>query len=621
MNDDLRTAFLTYYLQSLKERTRLEKGIIKNGLDWVAYSLGIANGFRPIRLPFFRNSGAELPKAKNEIEYGIDESFVVEGDKKLVIFVLKDERLTNGTWTNNDFEGDLRRAIAPDLSDPLLKDITTVEVVLIYNKDEDAGGVALFDRFVQNAPSKIRDVITLSITRWNLSRLVEQVSERLMNPNLLPSKYFSLFSYICAQFADFRHGSDQWENQLIPNWRAFLREVLAERSGERAVLMLPVALLILRELGKENPSSETGLIDLTEWAVLEAWSSALESGEPLALAAAHRLYGEFYLLQLERFYRAHGHVISKVHVLDQGGGGSFGVAQAANAIKALWHTARVGLLAFGYFQVLARRTTEEKAEHAKQAFEWAHLMIGLLNASPAADRPILDINHIELFLIWRTLQQVGKKADAGKWLANLEKNLFLRRIGQDHLIFVHTGLNLEPVWEYLASGEAPPEFDDTSSTLVVMLMMLCQTMAVPERDALLMLFWNELVLAHDGEGRPLKGKTPLHLMAWQPPKDWSKKILRESVGQEGECIVLNLFEIGSEPTTGAEIAEALERFVREVRAKRETALPEEIPASLVALACLKHQNPLPMEFWCSLIYPLKPQDDNGPVNEKNNPSS
>lgn len=613
MNDDLRTSFLTYYLQSLKERTRVEKGVIKNGLDWVVYSLGLANGFRPIRLPFFRNSGSELPNAKTEIEYGIDESFVVEEEKKLLIFVLKDERLTNSKWTNNDFDGDLRRAITPDLNDPSLKGITQVEVILVYNKDEDSGGTGLFDRFVQNAPTKLRDTISLSISRWNLSRLVREVSERLMNPNLLPEKYFSQFSYICAQFADFTHGSDQWENQLIPNWKAFLREVLAERSGERAVLMLPVTLLILREYGKNNPSCETGLIDLTEWAVLAAWAAALESKDEIGLSAAQLLYGTFYLVQLERFYRAHGDIISKEHVLDQGGGGGHGVAQAANAIKALWHTARVGLLAFGYFQVLAHKTKEEKEEHAKLAFEWAHLMISLLNASPATDRPILDIHHIELFLIWRALIQVDKKKDIATWLVHLEKNLFIRRIGQDHLIFVHGGLDYDPVWEYLASGERPPEFNDSGSTLVVMLMMFCHALPISERDALMLLIWKDLVLVHDSQGQVIRDRQPLNLMVWQPPKDWCPRILRENISQDGECIVLQLFEMGLEPTTGDQLANELERFVQQVRANRDTKLPDDIPTSLIALACLKHRNPLPMEIWCTSIYKAQVTSSEAPL--------
>lgn len=51
-------SFVTYYLQSLSERTRREKKGTKWGIDWVAYNLGLAMFGKPVRLPFLR-SGAE----------------------------------------------------------------------------------------------------------------------------------------------------------------------------------------------------------------------------------------------------------------------------------------------------------------------------------------------------------------------------------------------------------------------------------------------------------------------------------------------------------------------------------------------------------------------------------
>ena len=113
MSMDVKTSFLTYYIRSLPER-------------WWA---------------------DEISKTKTEAEFGIDAAFVSRDGKLLTIFVLKDEPLNNSTWTQNDFDADLRRAAVPDLEASGFKSISVVRVILVYNtpdsRTKPARGVVL----------------------------------------------------------------------------------------------------------------------------------------------------------------------------------------------------------------------------------------------------------------------------------------------------------------------------------------------------------------------------------------------------------------------------------------------------------------------------------------------
>src|SRR5947208_1211887 len=98
VSTDVTTSFLTYYVRSLAERTRVEKTGTKFGFDWIIYGLGLAEGLIPVRLPFFRSGPNEISKTKTEVEFGIDLAFLSGDGAVLTVFVLKDEVLTNASW-------------------------------------------------------------------------------------------------------------------------------------------------------------------------------------------------------------------------------------------------------------------------------------------------------------------------------------------------------------------------------------------------------------------------------------------------------------------------------------------------------------------------------------------
>src|SRR6266481_6689274 len=146
MTNDARSTFLTYYIRSLAERTRVEKTGTKFGFDWFIYNLALADGLIPVRLPFFRGGPAEISKTKTEIEFGVDLAFLSQDRRSLTVFVLKDEELTNANWKAHDFDPDIRAATTVDLTPSELSKVREVTIILAYNKDEDNAGVGLYER-------------------------------------------------------------------------------------------------------------------------------------------------------------------------------------------------------------------------------------------------------------------------------------------------------------------------------------------------------------------------------------------------------------------------------------------------------------------------------------------
>jgi hypothetical protein len=606
VTNDVTTSFLTYYLRSLSERTRVEKASTKYGFDWVIYNLALADDLIPYRLPFMRGGLNETSKTKTEPEFGIDCSFLSPDRRTLTIFVLKDEILCNTTWTKNDFDADLRKAAAPNLTPQEFKDVKNVRIVLAYNKDEDQTGIQLYTNLTQSIPGRLANDVTISFERWNLTILVEKVRCKLLTPSLLPQRFFSLFGYICSQFADFRHGSDEWNNQLVPNWRHFLNDLLADNADERSARSIPVALIILREHGKSNPSAETGWIDLTEWAILAAWKVYRATPKESVQQAVLEMWTSFYLVELERFYNSHAAELSLEHSLNTNCTGAFLLDAVASAIVAHWHLARLGILAIGLAEFLRPEANGERQMRSESLSTVANWIVGMLNGNPAAKRPLLDIHHIELFLVWHSLWRVGRKEDIYVWLMELGQRLLVRRAGVAPLPFLEGSNSLDLVFEFIAMKQKPPEFCDQSSLLLVFLLELCLEFDPAKRDCLFELYYCRIALGQTEECEQMNGTKPIDLMGWAPADDWSERVLDQSLVEEGESQTLENI-----PTsTGiAGIVSHVETFVRQSRTARQFKFPDNLPVSLVILACLKHRSPLPPELWRIPIFGKLKQDN------------
>lgn len=599
MSLDVTTSFLTYYIRSLAERTRVEKTSTKYGFDWIIYNLALADNLIPYRLPFIRSGPTEISKTKTEPEFGIDSSFLSPDRKILTIFVLKDEVLSNSNWTSHGFDGDLRRAAAPDLTPAEFKDINEVRVVLAYNKDEDQTGIQLYNNLTRSLGTRIADNVKLLFERWNLTALTESVRNKLLTPSLLPQQFFSLFGYICSQFGDFRHGSDEWTKQLIPNWRRFIDDLLKDNADERSVRLLPVALIVLREHGNNNPTAETGWIDLAEWAMLAVWRVHGSTEKPLVKQAAFQMWIGFYVVELERFYEQHSAELAVEHGVEIRGAGNY-IDSVASAVISYWHIARLGILALSYAQLLPSGTKNEHDFRALKTRTATNYLVSLLNVNPSASRPLIDLHHIELFLIWRTLWQVGRRNDIFLWLQSLHSYLMVRRAGTVQLPFIEGGNSLDLVFEYAATGEKPPEFCDQSSMLLLCILEFCFSLEPLQRNELLVRYYGEIVLGQDSFGQQMFDRKPIDLMGWCPPEDWQQKVLIKSLADEGESQTVEFGSTNSRD--GNAIAAKLETFINQSRTIRKTLLANEVPIAVIILACLKHRSPLPAEIWRQSIF-------------------
>ena len=598
------TSFLLYYIRSLAERTRQEKTSVKIGFDWIIYNLALADDLTPHRLPFLRSGPTEISKTKTEPEFGIDASFLSSDRRTLIIFVLKDEVLTNANWTAKDFDSDLRKAAAPDLRPPEFENVNRVKVILAYNKDEDQTGIQLYTHLTAALGNKIANEVELSFERWNLTTLTERVRSKLLTPSLLPQQFFSLFNYTCAQFGDFRHGSDEWTKQLIPNWRHFIDDLLKDNTNERCVRMLPVALIILREYGKDNLSAETGWIDLAEWAMLAAWRvfQLTESYEVKAIVA--QMWNDFYITELERYYQQHANELAIEHSLETSHRSLSYLDATTAAVISYWHIGRLGILGLSFGELMGEKTDQQRQAKVLAMRTVANQMVSLLNANSATNRPLIDLHHIELFLIWRTLWQIGRVNDIYSWLTILRSSLLIRRAGTIPLPFIDGGNSLDLCFEYAATGERPPEFNDQSSMLLLCLLEFCFSLQPAQRNELLALYYREIILGQDSYGEQMHERKPIDIMGWAPPDDWMTKILTKSLADDGESQTVETFA-SPRGTDGSSIAQQIEAFVRQSRSAKKTVLPSDIPSAVIVLACLKHRSPLPAELWRRWIFDVE----------------
>jgi hypothetical protein len=590
-------SFVADYLYSLHERTRKEKTGTKWGLDWVVYNLGFARFGKPVRLPFMRGGGQDYGKSKVEAEFGIDLAFLSEDRQDLVIFVLKDEPLTNKNWTNNDFDRDLRMAMAPDLNTQELDKVTSVTVILAYNKDDEQNGIALYNRLTSSAPSTLRGNILLAFVRWNLSELVEQTVNNILNPSLVPERFFGQLSYLAAQAGDFTHGSDAWEQQLLPNWKRFLNDILAE--NDRGASLVSVALIILNQHAQTNVSFSTGWIDLIEWAALALWDKYAKQPDGSILGDVQHFWNDFYIVELESFYRSNIAALGTEHSVDLVGGGSF-IGPLVAACVAFWHVARLGLLSLQVTANSQAQGSRESVADAKRQ-EFANWMIMLLNANVSARRPLLDIQHIEIFLIVECFRAAGRLADIGEFIVDLQSRLFLRRFGRNDLPFLDSANSLRNVFEQVATKPADSLISTQSSFFVLVLLELCCLIPGDSREQLIAAIHRRLVLGAADVGDPGEFKS-LDLMSWIPPADWAQRIFAGPL-QEGEAVVVHRFS-DNRDAGAPEILAGMRRIVTEMRKAQTFELPEVIPLSALVLACLRYGSPLPPEIWRRHAFPV-----------------
>jgi hypothetical protein len=592
--------FLTGYVQSLAEETRLESSGQRFGFDHIIYELSLADELVPVRLSFFRgDNNVSIPK--KEPEHGIDQAFVSRDGKSLTVFVLKAATLTYANWISASFETDLRRARDQDLTAEDLSLVENAKIILAYNKDDNEKGVECWERFVSSSASKIGDKVTLSFQRWNLTSIVNNVHTKLLTPSLLPENFFKKFTYLCWQVGDFIHGSPQWHEVLLPDWREFLTTVLSEATHERNVRLISVALIVLRAHGKRtddgavHPSFETGWIELMEWAVLALWRAAVRADVREITNAVFEIWLKYYLVELERYYARHVDLLAAEHSLEYSGGM---LQEGTSTYVAYWHLGRLGILSMATSELVPAKSKESEGTTQVQtllarAADW---IVTLLNQNPACSRPLLDIHHIQIFLVWRALAVCGRWVDALNWFYSMFQRLLFRRLGHAGCRIIDSDNSWESLFEYLATGEEPYAGFGRSSYLLLMIMEIC--LGAPELEdghsgaELASVIHSQLILEKNGSGGKLPFKEHVELMGWIPPVDWPEKILE---GQVTGGVSVPAHFSGEENELA--LPATLRRFVQNTRQRMSLQNVPRVPTSVLVLACLKFNSPLPSEFW------------------------
>lgn len=609
-------SFLINYILSLKERTRnepqkkktkdkVEKGYkttLQMGFDWIIYNIALASNWVPVSLPFFRSIDQKEFVTKTGAQFGIDMAFL--NNNELIIFVLKDERLNNTNWTKHNFDKDIRMASAPDLSSFKRNEVKSIRIILAYNKDEDDTGIKLFDNLINSFPSKIQNEITIGFERWNLTKIVDEISFSLITPDLLPQHLSGILGYICSQVKEFNYGSMEWQNILIPNWKNFLSILLSEDIDDKRLRLIPVCLFIIDNyLPKDRPSSYTGWIDLIEWAMLAVWSK-VDSIKDISLKQIIYvdLWNSFYLTELEKYLLTNQELFYTEHgITSKGGVGN--LSPLNDAYLAFWLVGRIGILHFGFQEIIPteeRQSNELVNRLASRSFEWIK---NILNNNPAAYRPLVDLNHIELFIIWMIIYQVDNKNFLKEWLSELEPRLIVRRLGHHKIPFIEGRNRYDLIAEYASTystlQKKPDEFVDTSSYLLLMLLEIMFSLDENDRDEMLNKYFKHIIFGKGDDNKPLSDPDyQIDLYSWIPPDDWTKRIYKEKVVDGIAVPTLNFVDTGEE-----KLCSKINTFIKQSVKKYPTKLTFENPLASYILACIKNESPLPPVFWRGSIFP------------------
>jgi len=227
----------------------------------------------------------------------------------------------------------------------------------------------------------------------------------------------------------------------------------------------------------------------------------------------------------------------------------------------------------------------------------------LLKNNPAALRPLIDLHHIELYLIWLIIYQSDRDDTLFSWLSELEFRLVVRRLGFNKIPFIEGRNRLDLVAEYSATGEKPDEFVDSSSYMLMMILELTFCLPDDERDLLLNSYHKHIIMGIGDDDKPLSNPPlEINLQSWVPPEDWSKRVFLETV-TDGLNISSTNFHSEKESDNQLSLAQ---RIIKSIE-KCEKSYPDKneikAPQSAYILACIKNKSPLPPIFWRRTIFP------------------
>ena len=341
----------------------------------------------------------------------------------------------------------------------------------------------------------------------------------------------------------------------------------------------------VEEDGEVHPSFETGWIDLMEWAVLALWAAAVRAKSNPITNAVFEIWLRNYLVELEHYYTRHAELLSAEHSLEYPAGM---LQEGASGYVAYWHLGRLGILSMAASEL--RPGAEAKEEEAAAQVQSilakvSNWIVILLNKNPACSRPLLDIHHIEIFLVWRALAVCGRWSDVTNWFYSLFQRLLYRRLGLAGCRLISGDNSWESLFEFLGSGDVPHRGFGRSSYLLLMIIEIC--LGAPRSEGshsgeeLATVIHSQLILEDDGTGTGGKFafKEHVELMGWIPPDDWEERVWWEPLPTG--VSVPGHFTGGEDE---AALPKALKRFVENTRRPLKLDKVPRVPPSVLVLA-------------------------------------
>jgi hypothetical protein len=357
---------------------------------------------------------------------------------------------------------------------------------------------------------------------------------------------------------------------------------------------------------EDKSSSYTGWIDLIEWALLAVLNKTdNKMDDKLRFIVFSELWHSLYLYELEKYLIAnHKIFIVENSIISKGRVGH--LAPLNDAYLCYWIIGRIGILHLGFVEIFDPSEFSNNKLIKKLLDRSVDWLKNLIQNNPSAYRPLIDINHIELYLIWLIFYQIDDKNYLYRWFSELESRLVVRRLGNHKIPFIEGRNRLDLVAEYAATysitGEKPYGFVDNSSYLLMMLLELMFSLDDSSRDDLLDRYFKHIVLGLGDDDQELSSPHyEVELQSWYPPENWSERIYDRKV-TDGTSISTQNFAMSMD----IPLAERIQKFI----AWSEMNFPPKIifinPLSTYILACIKNNSPLPPAFWRGSIFKPEP---------------
>lgn len=475
---------LTNYLTNLKERKEL---------DCIFIPLIQTLGYQILKTP-----------SQGQPEFGKDIVAVHEneGQKTLFVFQLKagaDKDITSRIFTKED---GIRESLLAakdvrfiDQSYPGLMDLP-IKIVLVHTGILSQNCYPQFNGFINSEFNKEGQP---SFERWDIYKLSDLFSDNLFNEYLFTNNQCNLELLKKALAIA---GNDDRENtyfiELVMN---ILNS--CNKRDQTTLLRLLSTLTLIGNLIFEYSQDSDNLYPAKEnvtFMLLQTWGWILENNLENNQVVIENLYLLFMLhfVVLEKY-------LSKLYPLLNEENGLF--YPFAGEFEAIGYPLRcysyINYLLYYYWCCTELYSTQDNFDKLKNNLETT--IKACLKNNIGCMIPLMDNYSITFINILDFYMKTQTKEEAKKYIDEVFNNIALTKSVSKRLPELHN--NIDSVIEFVATGERPYDFCDSSSYLIELMFEISLKMGW---DDIFDKYWNFLV---DDTEHSLK------LLVYHPPKD------------------------------------------------------------------------------------------------------